>query len=88
MDISRLLRMDIYRVIVDGPAGFAVEVTHRDGVSHTTGGFHSRLDANAWVVYRMAVARVEVDERAKLISQSFASEPRRAPRPRSVRQPI
>ena len=59
--------MDIYRVIVDGPAGFAVEVTHRDGVSHTTGGFHSRLDANAWVVERMAVARVEVDERAKLI---------------------
>ncbi len=59
--------MDTYRVIADGSTDFAVEVKHQDGVIHTTGGFHSRLDANAWVADRMAAARLDVDGRAKLM---------------------
>jgi hypothetical protein len=71
--------MDTYPVIADGPTDFAVVVSHRDGVIHTTGGFYSRLDANAWVADRMVVARFEADERAKLMCVALASAPCRAP---------
>jgi hypothetical protein len=61
-----LLSMDTYRVIPDGPTDFAVEVTHRNGVSHTTGGFHDRFAACVWLADRLAVAKIEVEERGNL----------------------
>ena len=58
--------MDTYRVIIDGPTDFAVEITRKNGVIYTTGGFHTLLAANAWMADRMVTAQTEVDQRAKL----------------------
>jgi hypothetical protein len=58
--------MDTYRVIIDGPTDFAVEITHEHGGIHTTGGFHSLLAADAWMANRIGTAEVAENYRAKL----------------------
>jgi hypothetical protein len=63
--------MGSYRVIMDGPSDFTVEITHRNGGIHTTGGFHTLFAADAWMADRIAIAEaVDASELAKLRHRS------------------
>ena len=60
--------MNNYRVITDGFAGFAVEITHAHGGIQTTSGFHTLLGADAWMADRISVEEAASTYRAKLIA--------------------
>jgi hypothetical protein len=57
--------MDRFRVIIDGRADFAVEITNKQGDIHVTGGFHTLL-ADAWMANRQEVAKASANYREKL----------------------
>ena len=58
--------MDTYRVIIDGPTDFAVEIIDERGCIHTTGGFHTLLAADCWMADRIAIAESAANYRNKL----------------------
>jgi hypothetical protein len=63
--------MDNYRVITDGLTNFMVEITHKNGGIHTTGGFHTQFAADAWMADRIAIAEAaDTSDLAKLLHRS------------------
>jgi hypothetical protein len=63
--------MDSYRVVMDGPSDFTVEITHKSGGIHTTGGFHTLFAADAWMADSIAIAEAaDASALAKLQNRS------------------
>ena len=56
---------------MDGPSDFTVEITHKSGGIHTTGGFHTLFAADAWMADSIAIAEAaDASALAKLQNRS------------------